>query len=195
MNKKCKTLHPQIWVLLSAYFADFISVVIFVVLTLNFAVLVKAYSKVKSYILMSTIGSLIFPNVMLHRDFQEHQDDSWWVRINWYSFPRYSTYRTRQWKSESTFGANKFSPLCITEKLCTVLEIYNIQLPKTVHSFSVKQTVQKLLSNFYTCTLIHRDRGLHWHIYLESNIFLDGCISTSKQSKKINLSLWTQIYP
>ena len=48
----------------------------------------------------------------------------------------------------STFfhsSANNFYISGPTEKLCTVLESWNIQLSKTVHTFSVVQMVQKLL--------------------------------------------------
>ena len=48
--------------------------------------------------------------------------------------------------------------------------------------------------NFYTCTLINRDRGLPRNIYLESNIFWMGAFQKPNRAKMhLSVCLWTQI--
>ena len=68
-------------------------------------------------------------------------------------------------------NANNFWTTHATEKICTVLESWKLQLSKTVHSFSVMYLVQKLLPHKVDSgklTLLQK-----WRHFKSSITFLD----------------------
>ena len=66
----------QVWVLLSAYLTYFTFAVIIVILCINVAIFYNVQDKIKTDLVLSSIGSLIFPRVLLKEDLMDDPEDS-----------------------------------------------------------------------------------------------------------------------
>ena len=74
-SSKCFS-NLKVWVLLSTYLVEYIFIVIFIVLSINFIVFVRTFNQISADPVLASVYSLIFPLVPLDADSKEHLEDS-----------------------------------------------------------------------------------------------------------------------
>ena len=62
--------------MLTTYLVEYIFIVIFIVLSINFIVFVRTFNQINADPVLASVYSLIFPLVPLDADSKEHLEDS-----------------------------------------------------------------------------------------------------------------------